>query len=166
MNRPPAKLGLDIFRQTCYTILRKCGHRTSASISAFQAEEVGSIPIARSIKKRRQFVKNWRLSLCSDPVFDPVFYFWLRKGLYLSTKKKAPSGRFGSKGALLLYALYADFLLSLTNCKQLRTIFVASRKWSPTFAWRYENITYRPSGCEPETRSSASDSCRGRRKFP
>ena len=53
MNRPPAKLGLDIFRQTCYTILRKCGHRTSASISAFQAEEVGSIPIARSTKKAR-----------------------------------------------------------------------------------------------------------------
>ena len=52
MNRPPAKLGLDIFRQTCYTILRKCGHRTSASISAFQAEEVGSIPIARSMQKK------------------------------------------------------------------------------------------------------------------
>ena len=160
------KIGLDICAGTCYNIVRKCGHRTSASISAFQAEEVGSIPIARSTIFGRQFVKNWRLSLCSDPVFDPVFYFWLRKGLYLSTKKKAPSGRFGSKGALLLYALYADFLLSLTNCKQLRTIFVASRKWSPTFAWRYENITYRPSGCEPETRSSASDSCRGRRKFP
>ena len=52
MNRPPAKLGLDIFRQTCYTNLRKCGHRTSASISAFQAEEVGSIPIARSMQKK------------------------------------------------------------------------------------------------------------------
>ena len=50
---------------------RICGHRTSASISAFQAEEVGSIPIARSILFRRWFVKNQRLSVCSDPVFDP-----------------------------------------------------------------------------------------------
>ena len=75
MNRPPAKLGLDIFRQTCYTILRKCGHRTSASISAFQAEEVGSIPIARSIKKRRQFVKNRRLFFCFGYTFGSGFDF-------------------------------------------------------------------------------------------
>ena len=65
------KIGLDICAGTCYNIVRKCGHRTSASISAFQAEEVGSIPIARSILFRRWFVKNQRLSVCSDPVFDP-----------------------------------------------------------------------------------------------
>lgn len=45
------KIGLDICAGTCYNIVRKCGHRTSASISAFQAEEVGSIPIARSTSK-------------------------------------------------------------------------------------------------------------------
>ena len=45
------KIGLDIYAGTCYNIVRKCGHRTSASISAFQAEEVGSIPIARSMQK-------------------------------------------------------------------------------------------------------------------
>ena len=45
------KIGLDICAETCYNIVRKCGHRTSASISAFQAEEVGSIPIARSMQK-------------------------------------------------------------------------------------------------------------------
>ena len=45
------KIGLDICAGTCYNIVRKCGHRTSASISAFQAEEVGSIPIARSMQK-------------------------------------------------------------------------------------------------------------------
>ena len=46
------KIGLDICAGTCYNIVRKCGHRTSASISAFQAEEVGSIPIARSMQKK------------------------------------------------------------------------------------------------------------------
>lgn len=45
------KIVLDICAGTCYNIVRKCGHRTSASISAFQAEEVGSIPIARSMQK-------------------------------------------------------------------------------------------------------------------
>ena len=46
------KIGLDICAGTCYNIVRKCGHRTSASISAFQAEEVGSIPIARSMQTK------------------------------------------------------------------------------------------------------------------
>ena len=52
------KIGLDICAGTCYNIVRKCGHRTSASISAFQAEEVGSIPIARSIKKSLDSLKS------------------------------------------------------------------------------------------------------------
>ena len=75
MNRPPAKLGLDIFRQTCYTNLRKCGHRTSASISAFQAEEVGSIPIARSTKNRLDPSGSGRFSYSIVPLFtSPLFH--------------------------------------------------------------------------------------------
>ena len=131
------KFMLDICAKLWYNAFCNCGYSTSASISAFQAEEVGSIPIARSILFRRWFVKNQRLSLCSGPTFGPTFDFCSRKGLYLSAsaqRKKAPSDRFGSKGALLLYALYADFLLSLILCKRVRTIFGASRKWSPTFA--------------------------------
>ena len=54
---------LDISAKPCYTISCIRGHRTSASISAFQAEEVGSIPIARSMQKRRWFVQDQRLSL-------------------------------------------------------------------------------------------------------
>ena len=96
------KIGLDICAGTCYNIVRKCGHRTSASISAFQAEEVGSIPIARSMQKRRWFVQDQRLSLCSAPVFDPVLYFWPRKELYLSARKKAHFDLKRPKGALLM----------------------------------------------------------------
>ena len=44
---------LDISAKPCYTISCIRGHRTSASISAFQAEEVGSIPIARSIENKK-----------------------------------------------------------------------------------------------------------------
>ena len=56
------KIGLDICAGTCYNIVRKCGHRTSASISAFQAEEVGSIPIARSMQKSA--VAFWATRFC------------------------------------------------------------------------------------------------------
>ena len=56
------KIGLDICAGTCYNIVRKCGHRTSASISAFQAEEVGSIPIARSTKNRLGSSESGRFS--------------------------------------------------------------------------------------------------------
>ena len=56
------KIGLDICAGTCYNIVRKCGHRTSASISAFQAEEVGSIPIARSMQKKND-VAFWVTAL-------------------------------------------------------------------------------------------------------
>ena len=92
MNRPPAKLGLDIFRQTCYTILRKCGHRTSASISAFQAEEVGSIPIARSMQKKALSSPElgaffaylgqnaWRSSLVYKKIVDIVHTTYYIKG--------------------------------------------------------------------------------------
>ena len=38
------------------------GHRTSASISAFQAEEVGSIPIARSTKNRLDSLESGQFS--------------------------------------------------------------------------------------------------------
>ncbi len=68
------------------------------------------------------------------PLLAPLSIFAAEKGFISAQRKKAPSDRFGSKGALLLYALYADFLLSLILCKRVRTIFGASRKWSPTFA--------------------------------
>ena len=45
--------------------LHKCGHRTSASITAFQAVEVGSIPIARSRKSpgKQQFSRAFPFAL-------------------------------------------------------------------------------------------------------
>ena len=58
-NSAKVKFSLDISRKTCYTISCIRGHRTSASISAFQAEEVGSIPIARSMQTKNP-------TLCSD----------------------------------------------------------------------------------------------------
>ena len=45
-----AKFMLDICGKLWYNSFCNCGYSTSASISAFQAEEVGSIPIARSTK--------------------------------------------------------------------------------------------------------------------
>ena len=69
------KIGLDICAGTCYNIVRKCGHRTSASISAFQAEEVGSIPIARSMQKQRWFVENRRCFLLFYLTFYLITYF-------------------------------------------------------------------------------------------
>ena len=45
---PFAKFMLDICTKLWYNISCSCGYSTSASISAFQAEEVGSIPITRS----------------------------------------------------------------------------------------------------------------------
>ena len=51
---------LDISAKPCYTISCIRGHRTSASISAFQAEEVGSIPIARSTKNRLDSLESGR----------------------------------------------------------------------------------------------------------
>ena len=82
------KIGLDIFLRTCYTIPCKCGHRTSASISAFQAEEVGSIPIARSTYFKRSIVRYYAFCLPFDPVFDPVFIFTAHKALCFDPKKK------------------------------------------------------------------------------
>ena len=45
------KFMLDICAKLWYNAFCNCGYSTSASISAFQAEEVGSIPIARSMQK-------------------------------------------------------------------------------------------------------------------
>ena len=42
------KFMLDICGKLWYNAFCNCGYSTSASISAFQAEEVGSIPITRS----------------------------------------------------------------------------------------------------------------------
>ena len=88
------KIGLDICAGTCYNIVRKCGHRTSASISAFQAEEVGSIPIARSIQKRRWFVQNQRRFSCFDITFYPTLAFDLQKSLFKIKKEKSRAAAF------------------------------------------------------------------------
>jgi hypothetical protein len=107
------KIGLDICAGTCYNIVRKCGHRTSASISAFQAEEVGSIPIARSMQKQRWFVENRRCFLLFYLTFYLTSDFESQKALAKSKKKRAgrlPSSsfparfffdpRYGKKGKL------------------------------------------------------------------
>ena len=88
------KIGLDICAGTCYNIVRKCGHRTSASISAFQAEEVGSIPIARSIQKRRWFVQNQRLSLYPGPTFGLTSDFESQKSPCEIQKEKSRAAAF------------------------------------------------------------------------
>ena len=44
------KFMLDICAKLWYNAFCNCGYSTSASISAFQAEEVGSIPITRSTR--------------------------------------------------------------------------------------------------------------------
>ena len=44
------KFMLDICGKLWYNSFCNCGYSTSASISAFQAEEVGSIPITRSTR--------------------------------------------------------------------------------------------------------------------
>ena len=73
------KIGLDICAGTCYNIVRKCGHRTSASISAFQAEEVGSIPIARSMQKKA----------LSSPELGAFLHIWGKMfGVHLLFTKK------------------------------------------------------------------------------
>ena len=68
------------------------GHRTSASISAFQAEEVGSIPIARSMQKKALSSPElgaffaylgqnvWRLSLVYKKIVDIVHTTYYIKG--------------------------------------------------------------------------------------
>ena len=53
------KFILDICTKLWYNSFCNCGYSTSASISAFQAEEVGSIPIARSMQTKNP-------TLCSD----------------------------------------------------------------------------------------------------
>ena len=83
------KIGLDICAGTCYNIVRKCGHRTSASISAFQAEEVGSIPIARSMQKQRWFVENRRCFLLFYLTFYLITYFKQQNLLF-----REPTGGF------------------------------------------------------------------------
>ena len=87
-----AKIGLDICAGTCYNIVRKCGHRTSASISAFQAEEVGSIPIAPSMQKKALSSPElgaffaylgqnaWRSSLVYKKIVDIVHTTYYIKG--------------------------------------------------------------------------------------
>ena len=110
MNRPPAKLGLDIFRQTCYTILRKCGHRTSASISAFQAEEVGSIPIARSTKNRLDSLESGRFSYSIAPFFTSLLF---------CSHDNAPSKIF-EEGVVMLYSYGRSLTSRSSSAAQTR----------------------------------------------
>ena len=94
------KFMLDICAKLWYNAFCNCGYSTSASISAFQAEEVGSIPIARSIQKRRWFVQNQRLSLYSGPTFGLTSDFESQKALAKSKKKRAgrlPSSSFPAR---------------------------------------------------------------------
>ena len=97
-----AKFMLDICGKLWYNSFCNCGYSTSASISAFQAEEVGSIPIARSMQKRRWFVKNQRLSLSSGTTFGPTSDFERQKALAKS-KKKEPGGCLPAASRLLFF---------------------------------------------------------------
>lgn len=83
---------------------RICGHRTSASISAFQAEEVGSIPIARSTIFKRSIARYYAFCLPFDPVFDPVFIFTAHKALCFGPKKKGRRPRIGTPTSLYFCA--------------------------------------------------------------
>lgn len=59
-----------------------------------------SIPIARSIQKRRWFVQNQRLSLYPGPTFGLTSDFESQKALAKSKKKRAgrlPSGSFPAR---------------------------------------------------------------------
>ena len=99
-----AKFMLDICGKLWYNSFCNCGYSTSASISAFQAEEVGSIPIARSMQKRRWFVKNQRLSLSSGPTFGPTSDFERQKALAKSKKKRAGRLPFSSFPARIFFS--------------------------------------------------------------
>ncbi len=85
------KIGLDICAGTCYNIVRKCGHRTSASISAFQAEEVGSIPIARSIKKDAGSFRTSVFLYTLAPLLASLRILKVKKPLR-NPKRKEPGG--------------------------------------------------------------------------
>ena len=94
------KIGLDICAGTCYNIVRKCGHRTSASISAFQAEEVGSIPIARSIKKDAGSFRTSVFLYTLAPLLASLRILKVKKALAKSKKKRAgrlPSSSFPAR---------------------------------------------------------------------
>ena len=67
-----AILPLDFWLCPWYNICHKCGYSTSASITAFQAVEVGSIPITRSTKRRLGMRIPKRLFLL-QPHFVPHF---------------------------------------------------------------------------------------------
>ena len=72
---------------------------------------ISSIPIARSTIFRRWFVKNRRLLLYSDPVFDPVLYFEVPKALLKYAKKKGFLWPFLVKGSLAHAMDSGKFLL-------------------------------------------------------
>ena len=73
------KFMLDICGKLWYNSFCNCGYSTSASISAFQAEEVGSIPIARSMQKKA----------LSSPELGAFLHIWGKMfGLHLLFTKK------------------------------------------------------------------------------
>ncbi|MFR8284264.1 MAG: hypothetical protein ACLU9R_10565 [Faecalibacterium sp.] len=55
---------------------------------------MGSIPIARSIQKRRWFVQNQRLSLYSGPTFGLTSDFESQKSPYEIQKEKSRAAAF------------------------------------------------------------------------
>ena len=104
------KIRLDICAGTCYNIVRKCGHRTSASISAFQAEEVGSIPIARSTKNRLDSLESGRFSYSIAPLFtSPLFH----------SHDNAPSKIF-EEGVVMLYSYGRSLTSRSSSAAQTR----------------------------------------------
>ena len=73
------KFMLDICAKLWYNAFCNCGYSTSASISAFQAEEVGSIPIARSMQKKA----------LSSPELGAFLHIWGKMfGVHLLFTKK------------------------------------------------------------------------------
>ena len=68
------KFMLDICGKLWYNSFCNCGYSTSASISAFQAEEVGSIPITRSKRP--------------EPWTVRVFSFCPALGSYLANRQR------------------------------------------------------------------------------
>jgi len=51
--------------------MRQCGHRIMAITSAFQADDAGSIPAARSTSKEQNF--DTRRTVCTVVSFLPSF---------------------------------------------------------------------------------------------
>ena len=105
-----AKFMLDICGKLWYNPFCNCGYSTSASISAFQAEEVGSIPIARSTKNRLDSLESGRFSYSIAPLFtSPLFH----------SHDNAPSKIF-EEGVVMLYSYGRSLTSRSSSAAQTR----------------------------------------------